>query len=206
MVLGRIKPSSDRVGEWLARPLVAVGFSANGVTGLSLAFALAGAALLGFGFLLWGGVAFGLVLVLDMLDGAVARLRGTVSPWGATLDATLDRLGDGLFLLGLAAYVPTGVGWALALAAAVLGNAVSYVKAKGDLEGAAAGRGRPSSTGVDLFERTERFFVLYVSILVELAGIGAGRYSAIEAGFALLVVGSLLTLVQRLWRARRALA
>lgn len=205
MVLGRIKPSSDKVGEFLARPLAALRIPANAVTWSSLLVAVGGVLLLWDRFLFLGGVAFGVVLVLDMLDGAVARLRGTVSPWGATLDATLDRVTDGLFVLGLALYVDSTTGWVLAGLGIALGNAVSYAKAKGDLEGLLRRQGRPSRSGHDLFERTERFIVLYVGILAQLSGLLTGPLEALEAALAVLAVGSLLTVGQRLWRARRTL-
>jgi CDP-diacylglycerol--glycerol-3-phosphate 3-phosphatidyltransferase len=168
--------------------------------------AVAGVLLLWDRFLLLGGVAFGVVLVLDMLDGAVARLRHQVSPWGATLDATLDRVTDGLFVLGVALYVDSPLGWGLAVLAVALGNSVSYAKAKGDLEGLLHGKAQPSRTGHDLFERTERFVVLYVAILADVFGLGTGDLEGLEVGLAVLVVGSMVTLGQRLWRARRALA
>src|SRR3978361_1220058 len=38
----------------------------------------------------------------DLLDGAVARVSGTSGPWGAFLDSTLDRVGDGAIFGSLA--------------------------------------------------------------------------------------------------------
>jgi len=50
----------------------------------------------------------GLLLLLasacDMLDGAVARLGGRSSPFGAFLDSTLDRYSDFAVYAGIAAY------------------------------------------------------------------------------------------------------
>lgn len=58
--------------------------------------------------------------VLDGVDGAVARLRGTASPHGALVDTAADRLTDALFLVALArkgasgpALVAAGAGIAL---------------------------------------------------------------------------------------------
>jgi len=37
----------------------------------------------------------------DMVDGQMARLSGRTSSWGAFLDSTLDRIGDGAIFGGL---------------------------------------------------------------------------------------------------------
>ena len=45
---------------------------------------------------LWQGTLVVTFFVLaDMLDGLMAKLSGSASSWGAFLDSTLDRLGDG---------------------------------------------------------------------------------------------------------------
>src|ERR1700712_2486698 len=77
----------------------------------------------------WGFV------MLDMLDGAVARVGGLSSKFGAVLDSSCDRIGDSAVFAGL--------GWwsarhdqprllALALACLVLGSLTSYIKARAE--------------------------------------------------------------------------
>ena len=46
-------------------------------------------------------IAVTLSVLTDMLDGAIARARGTSSPWGAFLDSTMDRYSDMLLYMGL---------------------------------------------------------------------------------------------------------
>ena len=41
----------------------------------------------------------------DMLDGAVARVTGSSGRWGAFLDSTLDRVGDGAIFGSLALWL-----------------------------------------------------------------------------------------------------
>src|ERR1700749_2175766 len=48
----------------------------------------------------WGFAMF------DMLDGLLARIKGTSGAWGAFLDSTLDRIGDSAVFGGLAIYLP----------------------------------------------------------------------------------------------------
>src|SRR6266700_2269359 len=51
---------------------------------------------------LFGGTIFITCFVFsDLIDGVVARARGTTGPWGAFLDSTLDRIGDGAVFGGL---------------------------------------------------------------------------------------------------------
>src|SRR6266581_2287270 len=45
-------------------------------------------------------VCTGFVLT-DMLDGLLARVKGTSGAWGAFLDSTLDRIGDAAVFAGL---------------------------------------------------------------------------------------------------------
>src|ERR1700742_1905291 len=53
------------------------------------------------GQLFAGTVAVTLFVLFDVLDGAVARARGTGSPYGTVLDATCDRIADGALFAGL---------------------------------------------------------------------------------------------------------
>src|ERR1700761_2393757 len=50
----------------------------------------------------WGFAMF------DMLDGLLARVKGSSGPWGAFLDSTLDRVGDGAIFASLALWYAGG--------------------------------------------------------------------------------------------------
>ena len=51
----------------------------------------------------WAGAAAFIVgSILDILDGALARVGGKQSPFGAFLDSPLDRVGEGLMLAAMA--------------------------------------------------------------------------------------------------------
>lgn len=85
------------IGQALAK----TGITPNMITIFTLLVALITAYLFYLGNLLIGLVVMILTVVLDMFDGAVARARGLSSPFGATLDHTLDRYAEYLFMLGL---------------------------------------------------------------------------------------------------------
>jgi CDP-diacylglycerol--glycerol-3-phosphate 3-phosphatidyltransferase len=93
---------------------------------------------LGWGFYWLGAVLFVVGSVLDILDGALARSRGIGSPFGAFLDSTVDRVGEGFMIaaIGLVLMRHDQM-WGVALAfAAVAGSfLVSYARARAEALG-----------------------------------------------------------------------
>ena len=85
-----------------------------------------------------GALVFVIGSVLDILDGALARLSGKGTPFGAFLDSTLDRVGEGLMLGAIALVFARhqqlfAVGAAFA---AVIGSLlVSYTRARAEALG-----------------------------------------------------------------------
>ena len=111
--------------------------------------------------LLIGGLVFLFASVMDMLDGAVARLKGEESAFGAALDSLADRLGEAVVLFGAAALFlrrDSDAGVMLAFLALVSSFSVSYLRARGEGLGVVM-----KESG--LFTRTERVLVLTVGLL-----------------------------------------
>jgi CDP-diacylglycerol---glycerol-3-phosphate 3-phosphatidyltransferase len=112
------------------------GISANSLTYASLLFAAGAGVVAAFGQFL---LAAGLVItsgLLDVLDGVVARATGTESQYGALLDSTVDRLSDGLPLLGIAVFYGNAHGASAVPIVAMLGGfTVSYVRARSEALG-----------------------------------------------------------------------
>lgn len=139
---------------------------------------------------LWQGTLIVTVFVVgDMLDGQMAKLSGTASNWGAFLDSTLDRLGDGAIFGGLLLYfayerqAPTWT--AFTLAALVMGQLTSYVRARAESLGYRADGG--------LAARADRILIILVPTF--LAGLGVPY--VLEAAVAFLAVAGCITVVQR---------
>ena len=78
-----------------ARLFRALGVSPNAVTLLGFLVCVASAYLVGAGWLVAGGIVFLAGGVLDLFDGALARLTGQATPFGALLDSVFDRSGRG---------------------------------------------------------------------------------------------------------------
>jgi phosphatidylglycerophosphate synthase len=75
--------------------------SANVVSILSLLAALAAGAAFWQGRPVTGALLILANGVLDMLDGCVARARGTTGPFGSFVDKIIDKYADLVFLLGM---------------------------------------------------------------------------------------------------------
>ncbi len=197
----------------LVRGLGRAGVRANTISGLGLCLSLL-AALAFFE----GGFRLGAVLLVasglcDILDGELARETGSVTTFGAFLDSTLDRIAEGLVLVGVAGfYVANLVGLAgnparvleemsrgleprtyavVALTAlvALLGSfLVSYTRAR------AEGLGLECKVG--WFERPERMVLL---IIAGLFGVGP----CMPGALLVLAVMSFVTAAQRIRHVHR---
>ncbi len=113
------------------------------------------------GRLTLGGWLLAIVAPVDALDGALARLSGRGSRFGAFLDSTLDRVSEGVLYLCLAAhYLWRGATTEVLLAFLSLIGAflVSYVRARAEAHG--------FSCKVGFFTRLERTAVLAVGLIL----------------------------------------
>jgi CDP-diacylglycerol---glycerol-3-phosphate 3-phosphatidyltransferase len=183
-------------GRWLGRQGV---ISANGLTYLSLILAVAAGIAAGAEYI---GLAGLLVLasgVCDLLDGVVARATGTQSSYGALLDSTVDRLTDGLPLLGLVvAYAEDGVLASIPGLAMLGGFALSYVRARAESLGA--------KLPALFMRRAERVVVLAASMLLATLMPSAVVFAPLLlAGVSLMALLNVVALVAALRASRVAL-
>lgn len=70
-----------------------------------------------------------LAMLMDALDGSVARLRGVTTKYGAFLDSLADRLSDALIVLAL--YL-LGCDYLLVYLVAVFSMTISYIRARAE--------------------------------------------------------------------------
>src|SRR3954451_24305975 len=159
--------------------------------------AIAGAVgLIATGHLFWGAFTVTVFVLLDMLDGALARARGGGSLYGAVLDSTGDRASDAA-IFGALVWWYSGAGnnrllVLLALVCLVLGVLTSYVKARAE--------GVGLSADVGIVERTERLIL----VLTGTGLTGLGVPYAVHVGLWVLLVGSVGTVGQRFAAVYRA--
>jgi len=183
--------------EPLARALLKTGVSPNTVTvaGAALTIAIA-VVLIPTGHLVWAAVLSGLFAAFDMIDGTMARLRGGGTRFGATLDATCDRITDGALFAAITWWLiysydahPSLV--VAAFIVLVSSQVISYVKARGEASGFRMVGG--------LIERPERLIIGLVGVGLQ----GFGVPYAIDVAIWVLAAGSVITVIQRLMLANR---
>jgi CDP-diacylglycerol--glycerol-3-phosphate 3-phosphatidyltransferase len=160
----------------------------NIITWFGFALAVAAAVLIAMEYLLIAGVVVLFAGFFDILDGALARHTNRVTIFGAVLDSTLDRIAEGVLLLGiLFLYVEQGSTRGVLLVGAVLlaSLLVSYIRARAEAVGL--------KCMVGLFTRPERVIVLALGLLLN----GLEIALAIIAAFSFLTVGQRLFYVWR---------
>jgi len=137
-----------------------IGFTPNAVTLLGLAGSIGAAVLIALGMPLWGGVVLLLMAPLDAVDGAMARLSGRSSKFGAFLDSVIDRYSE-LFIYAAILYMffeqGNFLGVMVCFAAASGAVLVSYTRARAEALGFEA--------KVGVMTRVERSIVMIVGLL-----------------------------------------
>lgn len=184
--------------EPVARLLNRVGLSPNTVTVIgALITSFIAVLLIPAGHLAWAAILSGIFATFDMIDGTMARMRGGGTKFGATLDATCDRITDGALFAAITWWLVYSYEAHQSLVAASLvvlisSQVISYVKARGEASGFRMVGG--------LVERPERLIIGLVGVGLQ----GFGVPYAIDVAIWVLAAGSVYTVVQRLLIASRA--
>jgi CDP-diacylglycerol---glycerol-3-phosphate 3-phosphatidyltransferase len=190
------RPAVAKVIGPIVGRLARSGVTPDAITILGTLGAVAGSVgLIATGQLFWGAFTVTVFVLLDMLDGALARARGGGSVFGAVLDSTGDRAADAA-IFGALIWWFSGTGdnrllVLLALLCLVLGILTSYIKARAE--------GVGLSCDVGLAERTERL----VLVLVGTGFSGLGIPYALHVALWLLFGVSAVTVGQRFLAVRR---
>jgi CDP-diacylglycerol--glycerol-3-phosphate 3-phosphatidyltransferase len=154
-----------RVFAWPFRLLLAATYR-SGLSPLQLTLASLGTnVVIGWLLLTDRRLVPGLLLIpaglFDILDGAIARLRGEESRFGAFLDSFLDRVCD-VIVFGCLYWSLAGQGSrleaGLALATLVISLAVSHIRAEAEDAGVSLSEG--------FFQRLERYVAMIFGLIV----------------------------------------
>jgi CDP-diacylglycerol--glycerol-3-phosphate 3-phosphatidyltransferase len=186
--------------EKLSRPVAKValraGLTPDSITILGTAGTVLGAlTLFPIGQLWWGAFTVWIFVLADMLDGAMARQRGGGTRFGAVLDATCDRIGDGAIFCGLLWWAAFGVRSTSLVVATLIclvtSQVISYIKARAEASGLSAEGG--------MIERPERLIIVLLG-----AGLSGlfGIPWLLHVAMWVLAVLSLVTLGQRVHSVR----
>jgi CDP-diacylglycerol--glycerol-3-phosphate 3-phosphatidyltransferase/CDP-diacylglycerol--inositol 3-phosphatidyltransferase len=198
-MLERFRQFWTQVWSPLGDLLLRLGVSPNTVTLVGTLGVTAGA-LVCFpqGWLLAGVLVITAFVFSDMIDGYMARTSGQISPFGAFLDSTLDRIGDAAIFGGLAMYY-VGPGddrwWAgLAIYCLSMGSVTSYARARAESLGMQA--------KVGIAERADRLVAILLAVgladLLRLLGVDDRVMWLIPFALGVLALASTITVVQRI--------
>jgi CDP-diacylglycerol--glycerol-3-phosphate 3-phosphatidyltransferase len=109
--------------------------------------------------LIWAGVLVLVAGIFDMLDGSLARLSEQVTPFGAFLDSTLDRVSEGVVLAAIAYYLAAqgrAVDAGLVVLALLGSILVSYTRARAESLGV--------ECKVGIMSRPERIILVAIGL------------------------------------------
>ncbi len=188
MLDAKAREALQSLSDWTGRTLSRLGFTANVLTALGVALSGVAAWRIAIGAFLSAGLILTAGGVLDFCDGAVARVRGTASKFGAFLDSVTDRFSDAFAFSGFAWYFFQNGDERLAivtLAAYASGQLTSYIRAKAESLG--------FDCRVGLLERAERLIAINSGLILS-----AFWEPTVEIALWVVAVAGAVTVVQRL--------
>ncbi|MFL5775271.1 MAG: CDP-alcohol phosphatidyltransferase family protein, partial [Chloroflexota bacterium] len=194
---GQIK----KIFEPIALAMGRLGLTPDGLTVIGFIITGVGAALVGLELWIVGGLVVFIGGVFDMFDGTLARATGQTSRLGSFMDSTFDKAGEILVFLGVIAGLLAAdvADVPILVAAAAMGASimVSYARAKSDGLGFSSGMGLAA---VGIMPREIRLVI--VSLGIVLTGTSFGT-TAIQLALGIILVGSVITVIQRIVHVRR---
>lgn len=185
--------------ETIARFFQRLGMTPNQLTLIGLLLQAVVAAVIALGYLPLAGVLLIFSAIFDSFDGALARLTGQTSRFGAFFDSTIDRYAEALVLFGLLIYFngqPESRVEVLLIYVAIVGSLlVSYTRAK------AESLDIPCSEGI--LTRAERVALLVIGLILAAWQPIAALPPVLTLVLWLLAILSNFTAVQRILAVRK---
>ncbi len=189
---------TDRMRVWfrwyygpIAQFLAKLGIHPNVLTLFGMVGTIGVAVLIAFGHMTTAGILLLVLGPIDAMDGALARISGKASHWGAFVDSVTDRYSELFLFLGFLIYYMyfapknSSTGIILAYVAAAGSVLVSYVKARAEVS--------KLDANVGLLTRVERYLVLIPGLIFNIPLIA----------LAIIAVFANLTALQRIFRVRQ---
>jgi len=128
----------------------------NVITLLGLLITIIASVVIGKGHLRYGGIILIFGVIMDAIDGAVARLRNKITEFGAFFDSTLDRYAEIIIFIGIGFFLKD---YYLLILFCVMGAFItSYLRARGE--------GLEIEIKEGVFTRVERVIILILGLLL----------------------------------------
>ena len=137
----------------------------------------------GVGFFILAGL-------IDAIDGAVARVTGKATSFGAFLDGIIDRYVELLLYLGLLFYGVSGFWISLLIFGSIM---PSFVRAYSHHRGVIKDKKKQKEMG-GLIERAERLILVYIAMIL-----GIFNFIFLKHMIILIAILSNFTVFQRIW-------
>lgn len=150
MLRNRVSKTVNSIASHINVNPNVITFSGLAASFISLAFAATGSYIFAIPILV---VISG---VTDVLDGAVARVKGKTSTWGSIFDSFCDRVTEANYFISL---MLLGVNHLLTSSAITVSLLISYLRALGEWRGV-------KLEGVGILEHGERMILIFLSFLV----------------------------------------
>jgi archaetidylinositol phosphate synthase len=193
MVSSRLRFLADPYIARLVRPLARVGINPSFITLLGFGFSVIAGLMYASGNLIFAFLSLLLGSVLDVADGALARLTDKVSAFGGFMDSLTDRYSDAIILAGIAVYLQDH--YILIIIVIVGSLLVSYTRARAEME-------MDVKCDVGYGERAERLIIIMAATLVEATD---PALNAIYWALVALAVLTHFTVAQRIWHTYKVL-
>jgi CDP-diacylglycerol--glycerol-3-phosphate 3-phosphatidyltransferase len=148
------------ISQPVARAVARTGLTPNQITALGVALNVVAAVLVGYGLFIAGALVMLAGGILDLIDGALARLTQRATAFGEVFDAVMDRYSEGIILFGLLIWELNHgrtVEPALIFATVVGSFLVSYTRARAEVIRMDVKEG--------LFTRAERVGLLALALI-----------------------------------------
>lgn len=155
-----IQQRSRKVAEWVVGPLAQWGLTPNQLTIVGLLLNAAAGVILSRGRLPTGGIAVLGASAFDLFDGALARVSGRKTRFGAFLDSTVDRYSEALLFFGLLVWyirISNRIGVFLCYFSLLGSLMVSYTRARAEA--------MDLDCSVGWLQRPERMILLGVGLI-----------------------------------------
>ena len=161
MINKELQDRFRRLANMVVAPLAASRVTPNMLTVVGLLLSMLTGAVIGLGAITLGGALLLCAGIFDMFDGALARVTGKASVFGAFFDSTLDRIAEAAIGLGLLWYYSAHhnpLGTVLLYLVIVGSLMISYARARAE--------GLKLECKVGLMARPERVIVLGIGLLL----------------------------------------
>lgn len=190
MISKEIQEWGRRLANAIVAPLAASRVTPNMLTVLGLLLNFVTAAVIAVGHVSVGGVLLLVAGIFDMFDGALARVTGKSSAFGAFFDSTLDRIAEasiGLGLLWFYTWHHNAPGTTLLYLVIVGSLMISYARARAE--------GLNIQCKVGLMARPERVIALAIGLML-----GPAVTPWVLALLAITTWGTVLQRILYVWR------